>query len=297
MPTLPADFAFAPKVWSDHISAYFDKTLVAGAVALVDRTLTSAPGTTVNFPYFKAIGAAQKPSASESLTPDKLQDDSFSCTVYEVAKAVAVRKSALKSGAAEADRVTGEAQQQMARVIAEAVDADLITEMNTNGNYETGYTAADANGTGSVNRVLEGKIVAFGDKHEHATAIYMHSLVFLSIFGDTNAGFLKADATDPMFGRPGWQGRFLGMSVFITDQMPRVTDVGGKKTFATFIVKPNPYGIIVKADYDMDEDKDILAREHVFTATQWYGVKAFHGKVNAADKRIARLTFATSQNA
>lgn len=79
--TQSGDFAFSPKVWQEHISAYFDKKLVFGAYALQDNTLTAAPGETVNFPYFKAIGAAQEPAQDEGLAVDKLQDDSFSATV------------------------------------------------------------------------------------------------------------------------------------------------------------------------------------------------------------------------
>lgn len=295
--TLPADFAFAPKVWADHIAAYFDKLLVAGAMASVDRTLTSRPGTTVNFPYFKAIGAAQKPSAVESLTPDKMQDDSFSCTVSEVGKAVAIRDAAFMASAAEKEAIMAEAQRQIARVMAEQVDADLYTEMNSEGNYTSAFLSADATETLTVQRILRAKVNAFGDKHEHAVAIYMHSQHFLSAFSDTNQGFLKADATDPMYGRPGWQGRLLGMNVFITDQCPRLTDIGGKQVYASFIVKQNPYGILLKAEPSLEADRDILAREVVIASTQWYGVKAFHAKVNSADKRIARLDVVTELSA
>jgi hypothetical protein len=58
--TQATDFAFAPKVWQDHIMAYFDRKLVYGAFALRDDSLKAAPGLTQNFPYFKAIGDAEE---------------------------------------------------------------------------------------------------------------------------------------------------------------------------------------------------------------------------------------------
>src|ERR1035437_9121958 len=117
--TLPADFNFVPKVWSDHITAYWRKLLLFGQVAALDDTLKSKPGTTINFPFYLNIGPAEMPSADESLTPDKLQDDSFSATVHEAAKALAIRKAAFYASADEQDNIVSEAQKQIARVLAE----------------------------------------------------------------------------------------------------------------------------------------------------------------------------------
>ena len=58
-------------------------------------------------------------------------------------------------------------------------------------------------------------------------------------------------------------------------------------------MKPNAYGFLTKADPQMEMDRDILARERIFSATQWYAVKAFHKKTSADDKRIAKLSFVT----
>jgi len=45
----------------------------------------------------------------------------------------------------------------------------------------------------------------------------------------------------------------------------------------------------------MGHDNDLLNREHVFTMEQWAAVKSFHAKVSSDDKRICRMTFASSQ--
>ena len=37
--TESGDFLFDPKVWSDHVRAYFDRKLVYGAFAVRDNTL------------------------------------------------------------------------------------------------------------------------------------------------------------------------------------------------------------------------------------------------------------------
>jgi hypothetical protein len=79
------------------------------------------------------------------------------------------------------------------------------------------------------------------------------------------------------------------------DTVPKETDISGKDAYSAFIHKMNPYGIIIKQDMEMESDYDILAREWVFTGNEWYGVKSFHGKVAALDKRTARLTTTVSQ--
>ncbi len=294
MPSLPSDFSFEPKVWADHVDAYFDKKLVFGAFALQDRTLTGEPGTTQNFPYFKAIGEAEEPAADEALSVDKLEDDSFSVTIKEIGKAVGVRRAALRSSAAKKDRVFGQVQQQIGRVMAEKIDADLIAEINTSGNYIQGYTStAAATHKMSIEILLEGKIVAFGDKAEQAVVCFMHSIQYLDMMTNSTSGFLKADANDPWYNVPGFKGRIGGMALVVTDQVPAHATIDSNKAFECFICKPAAYGFMVAEDADMEYDYDMLNREHVFAGTQWYGVKGFHGKVNVLDRRIARLSVVT----
>ena len=62
MVTQTSNINFIPKVWSDHTEAYFRRKLILGSLAMMDNTLESSPGTTVNFPYFKLIGDAQSPA-------------------------------------------------------------------------------------------------------------------------------------------------------------------------------------------------------------------------------------------
>lgn len=297
--TQSSDFSFVPKVWQDHISAYFDKKLVFGAYALQDNTLTSAPGETVNFPYFKAISEAEEPSQDQGLAVDKLQDDSFSATVKEVGKAVGFKKKALRVSAARSERIFSEAQDQIARVHAEKIDADLITEINTSGNYVAGLVASTTGEVANVNNINTARIMGFGDKSDQAVAIFMHSAHLLSLLNDSTAGFLKADAMPEQsrMNVPGWMGKLLGMDVIVTDQVPRVTDISGKRSYACFIVKRNAYGFMTAENMDLEKDYDILHREWVLAATQWYAVKAFHAKIASNDYRIVRSEFCTTLSA
>ena len=287
--TQASDFAFAPKVWQDHIMAYFDRKLVYGAFALRDDSLTAQPGLTQNFPYFKKVGAVQEPAEDEGLAVDSLSDDSFNVTVKEVAKAVSVTKKALKSTASRQERVIQEIQEQIGRVMAEKVDADLYTEFSAN--YTSGYAATLAGDTMNIRTMNTGKIKAFGDKHKDSVVQFMHSFQFLDMMTDTTSGFLKADAVDPMFMVEGFEGRLAGMAIISVDTVAKNSggQVGGKDTYDSFIHKPNAYGFMVKQEMELESDYDILHRQWVFVGDQWYGVKSFHAKISADFKKTARL--------
>lgn len=292
MTTKSSDFVFEPKVWSDHIMAYFDKKLVYGAFALQnDQLKAEGSGLTVNFPYYKAISAAEEPGEDDSLTPDTLSDDSFNATVFEVGKAVAIKKKAFKKSADTVAGIVSEAQQQIARVFAEKVDAKLNTEITNSANYTSGYSASEAGHTMNIRTLLKAKIVAFGDKNEDAEVCFMHSLPYLDLMSDTTSGFLKADALDPLNAIKGYVGRVLNMGLVVVDSCPKNVggQVGGKDTYLTHFHKVNSYGIMWKQDMEMDEDKDVLARESLYAANQWYAVKSFHGKISADDKKCGAL--------
>ena len=302
--TLSTDVAFVPKVWSDHISAYFDRKMGLGQLALVDKTLQGKPGDTVHFPYFKSIGDAQEPTQTEGLEVEALQDDSFSVTVKEIGKAVGWKDKARRASAANPSGIKSngtqeaEAQSQIARVFAEKVDKDIITTINAGGASSAGYVATAAANTASINRLLESKIIGFGDKQDQAVAIAMHSLDFLALMTDSTAGFMKADANDPFYNAPGFMGRLLGNALFVLDSMPVVVGgIDGKRAYQHFIFKANAFGIYMAEDMAPEMDRDILHRETVVSATMWYGTLSLHAKASADDKRIVKGAFTTSLSA
>lgn len=279
--TLSTDFVFEPKVWKEHVSAYFRDKLVFGAIAMQDDTLTREPGETVNFPYFKKIGAAEEPAETAALTVDSLSDDSFSATVKEIGKAVGITKKAFKVSAARTESIIQQITSQIGRVHAEKVDDDLLAEFDALGNNEA-VTATVAGGA-NVRSINELKVTGFGDLHQDAMALQINSLDMLNLMNDTTTGLLKADATDPMISVPGFAGRLLGMAVFEADKVA---------AGACYIHKMDAYGFMIKQDMELESDYDILAREWVFTGNQWYAVKSFHAKIDAEDKKSIKGTFA-----
>ena len=293
--TVSTDFVFQPKVWKDHVSAYFDDKLLFGAIAMRDDSLVAQPGTTQNFPYFKQIGAVEEPLETDALAVDALSDDSFSATVKEVGKAVGVKKKAFKVSAANTERIIQEITSQMGRRHAEKIDDDLLTEFSGGGNYVQGFTATAAADTLNVRTVLKALVVGFGDHHEDAIAIQMHSKQLYDLMSDSTSGFLKADANDPMYSVPGFSGRLFGMAIFVSDKIPaNGSQIDSKDAYHAFIHKMDPYGILLKQDMEMESDYDLLNREWLFTSNQWYAVKSFHAKISALDYKTVRMTTTVS---
>lgn len=293
--TVAADFGFAPKVWQDHIMAYFDRKLVYGAFALRDDSLTAAPGLTQNFPYFQSIGAAQTPAEDEGLIVDNLTDNSFNVTVGEVSKAVGVSKKAFYVSAARTERVIQEVQEQIGRVMAEKVDQDLYTALSSS--YTTGYTApgnsSQTSPTGVMNvRTLNvGKILAFGDKHKDANVVFMHSLQFLDMMTDQTAGFLVANALDPMFLVEGFEGRLAGVAIISVDTVGKNTagQINSLNAYDSFVCKANAFGFMVKQEMEVESDYDMIHRQWVFAGDQWYGVKSFDQTISPLFKKTALI--------
>lgn len=296
--TQTGDVVFEPKVWNDHINAYFDRKMGIGQLALMDKTLEAeGSGETKNFPYFKAIGDAQEPAQDEGLEVEPLKDDSFSVTVKEIGKAVGWKDKSIKKSAASRAKQEAEAQSQIARVLAEKVDKDLITTINAGGASTPGYVATTAAETCSIAKLIESKITAFGDKSNDAVACAMHSHDYLRMLTNGDAGFLKADANDPFWNAPGFMGRIGGMALFVLDTMPAVVGgINGKKAWQHFIFKANPFGIYMKQEMLLEYDRDILHRENVVASTMWYGTLSLHAKVSPLDYRIAKGAFASSIN-
>jgi hypothetical protein len=280
--TESSDFLFEPKVWSDHIRAYFDQKLVYGAFAIRDNTLQAeGSGLTINFPYYSKIGAAEEPLETAALTPDALTDDSFNATVKEVGKAVSFTKKSFKKSADSMAGIMAEAQRQMARVHAEKVDGDLNTEITAVANIEDG-TPAVVPAKMSISVLNAARMTAFGDKFQEAEVCFMHSRVYLDMINDSGSGFLKADANDPMAWVEGFMGRFLGMAIVVVDTTPNGVDANAGTAageYLTHFHKADSYGLMMKQDIELDDDKDVLTREIVVTSNEWYAVKSFHKEI------------------
>ena len=292
------DVTFRPKVWQDTVHAYFDQKLGLGTLAKIDKTLTAAPGETVNFPYWKKLSAVEEPAEDDSLSVDKLTDDSFSVTIKEVGKAVGwTDKSKRVSAHSHTNETEDEAQKQLGQLYAEKVENDLISILSADNRFKAGTVGTTAAGKMNIRDLLVSKVICFGDKALEAKAVVMHSLDYANMLSDSTAGFLHANATMPMFGRPGFMGQILDMDLFVLDSVPQATDIDGKKAWHHFFLKQDAFGVYLAEELNLEKDRDILARQNVVASTMWYGVLNLHARIASTDYRIGRGAFSSGVNA
>lgn len=333
-------FGFVPQVEADRIMAYFKKKLIWGGLAWkVMRDFSQTQGETITFPYWKQIGPVEDADEDTELKVDSLGDASFAAVVKEIGKAVGITdKSKVVMGSTPAEW-SDEAHRQLGRVFAEKVDVDLRNEIAKPAAHkvartlDTSFSTTDTASQGASLPLIQSERLdikklwvactdAFGDRRDEIEAIVMHSQQYADIGVDSEAGFLKADANDPLFTMKGFRGRdFFGTAWIINDNVPPASDVvvsGSSSSEATYkafnvvLLKPKAYGFIVKKDAMVEYARNPLARTDFISSTQWYAVRHFHNVLQGArnqddlsdtteisqeDERIAFVPFATKLSA
>jgi hypothetical protein len=219
----------------------------------------------------------------------------FNVTVKEVSKAVGASKKGVQGvRCSHRARDSGDPRADRSRDGREDRPPTSIPS-SPRGNSVQGFAAAANTDTMTIRRLNQGKIVGFGDKNNQAVVCFMHSLQFMDLMNDSTAGFMNANANDPLFMVEGFQGRLLGMAIVTVDTVAKNTggQVGGKDTYDCWIHKANSYGFMVKQEMELEHDYDLLHRQWVFAGDQWYGVKSFDQTIDSLFKKTARLRLNT----
>ena len=328
--TMAANFTYVPQIAEGHISAYFRRELVIAKLAWRpgNNKFPSTPGNTITFPYWSKISAAADGVENVNVDIDNLGDASFTATAKEITKGVGITDTALKKMGATHAEWEAETHRQIARVLAEKVETDVWEELNKSASHDDlstdvaalslasafqgdkgANTTAYADQLCNIRKLSDGLTEAFGDKRGEAAAIILHSQHYKDIETDAQAGFLKADADDPMYKIPGFVGRaamFWGLPFFINDNVQdagdvRISDSGGAtqdyKTYNAVFLKKDAFGLMIKQMPKIEYDRNIRQRQDFMVATQWYAVRTFHKVISTDDVRAAYKRFATKKEA
>ena len=328
--TVRANFTFVPQIAESHISGYFRKHLVIAKLAWKpeNNKFPSTPGNQITFPYFSVIGAAEDGVENTDVVIDDLGDSSFTATAKEITKGVGITDTALKAMGCTHAEWEKQAHMQVARVLAEKVETDVWTELHKNTSHDTlpslvenisinsqfgtdkgAQNTAYQNQLCSIRGLAEGLTDAFGDKRTEAAAIILHSQHYKDLETDTQAGFLKADANDPLYKVRGFVGRaamFWGLPFFVNDNVEdagnvtitdSATTTQAFKTYNAVFLKKDAFGLMIKQMPKIEYDRNILKRQDFMVATQWYAVRSFHKVISTEDVRAGYRRFATKKQA
>lgn len=256
-----ATFTFENQVRADYTSYYFRKKLFWATLGRkVFTNFQTTPGNKVTIPFFKSMGAAEKPGEDDRLSVDSMGDRSIQAQVYEVAKAWGITDAGrYRKGSTESEW-EDEASAQAGRRLAESADSDALACLNNDGTNSidgqagntpkghdeidntanitltTAFTGAKGADTpafkamkSNVRALQSGFTSLFGDRANEAKTLIMHSRSYTDILLDGTTGLLNADAVSPA-GLPvtGYAGNFLGKNTYMIDNISK-----GKKITVT----------------------------------------------------------------
>lgn len=112
-----------PQVLTDMISANLPKAIRFSAIAPIDTTLESRPGSTVTVPRYEYIGDAKDVAEGASIDYAQLKTSTDTFTVKKAGIGVKLTDEAVLSGYGDP---IGEAQKQITMSIASKIDNDIV---------------------------------------------------------------------------------------------------------------------------------------------------------------------------
>lgn len=258
-----------PEVYADLAQATFSGKVKVLGSALVkeDNTLTGTPGSTITFPKWGALGELQDLTKGVAMTPVQMEQTSNTATIKEAGKAVYIDdadKLTILGGEGGAE---SEAIRQFGVLAARKVDGDLITEALANAGHTVTVSGGGTVAPLSWDALVDG-FAEYGDEFEPEdfAGIYINSAQMAQVFKDQ--AFIKAaDVGDNSIVRRGVIGLLGGIPVYVTN---RVT------VNKVLIGKNQSLGALYKRRPQVEQDRDILKRQDVYTTNVHYAVKAIN---------------------
>jgi len=270
-----ASAMIVPEVWGDMAQAQFTGAVrVGGSSAVIeDSTLEGAPGDTIHFPKWGALGELDTLTETTAMTPVAMSTSDATATIKEVGKAVEITDKARLTSLGDPE---AEARRQFGILAARRVDADLIAQAQADETAQGGGTpyAFTTAATKTKFTWLDAMVPAigqFGDEWEPSdfAGLYINSVQLGEAMADPQFVDASKLGSGESAAVTGSIGRIGGVSVFVTN---RVT--AGK----FLLMKTGSLGLLYKRRPLVESDRDILARSNVITTTLHYAVKRLSDK-------------------
>lgn len=275
MPQTTAAAMIVPEVWGDMAQAAFlGKVRVAGSSAVIeDNTLQGAPGDTIHFPKWGALGELDDLTETTPLATTAMTTSSAEAVIKEAGKAVEITDRARLTSLGDPE---AEARRQFGVLAARKVDAALIAQAQADetaagGGQPFKFTTAAGKTKFSWLDAMVPAIGQFGDEWEpnDFAGIFINSVQLGEAMADSQ--FIDASklGSGESAAATGSIGRIGGVSVFVTNRV-----AAGK----FLLLKTGALGLLYKRRPLVESDRDILARSTVVTTTMHYAVKRLNDR-------------------
>lgn len=243
-----------PQVVADFIDEKLTDKMVFAPLADVDTLLEGRPGSTVLMPQWSYIGAASTVNENEAISLTSMNQTWASVQIHKIAKGTEFTDEAALSGAGD---IASEAGYQLVLAIADGLDKELLTVLESIGadmtqSYASGSLFADA-----VNDALE----KFGEDIDDGAKVLLVSPADATSLRKASDWLPASEiAADRMV--RGAIGEIYGCQVIITNRLRSKSEA--------FIVKPGALRLFLKRDTLVETARDIVYKRTTATADKHF---------------------------
>lgn len=241
-----------PEVIGRRLEAKLTKAMKFAPLAQVDTTLVGRPGDTLSFPAWTYIGKATVTAEGQPITINQLTASTTPVTVKKVGNGVELTDEAVLSGYGDP---VGEATNQLAVSVADALDDELVAVLN--GNTSNTHTVA-ATGTVDADDIADA-LVNFGEDIDGEKVVLVNPADYKVL--RKSQSWLPASEIAAEILVKGAVGEVAGCQVIVTERLAAGT---------AHIVKPGAVAIILKRDTMIESDRDIINKSTVMTVDKHF---------------------------
>ncbi|TYS91902.1 N4-gp56 family major capsid protein [Rossellomorea aquimaris] len=256
-----------PEVMADMISAQLPNLIRFAPLARVNNELAGRPGDTVTVPKWGYIGDAADIAEGESIPLDQMSTSTDTFSIKKAGKGVEITDEAALSGYGDP---IGEAQRQLGLAIANKVDNDALTALQS-----AVLTYATAAGGKLDVATVDAAQQVFGDEELGSMVLIANPKDAAVLREDAAGQWARASELGDAILQNGTFGEVLGAQVVRSNKLAE-----GE----AYLVKQGALAIYMKRGVMVESDRDIVNKTTVITADEHYGVHL------ADDSKAVKIT-------
>ena len=244
---------FNPQVVADIINTKLTDKMAFAPLAKIDYSLQGRAGNTVTLPYYNFIGTASQVSEGYDIGIRKLIQSNTPVTIVKYGVAVQLTDEAVLSGYGDP---IGEATDQIALSIADALDNALLAALAGNTASENNYATSDST-TALAPADIPLALAKFGEDMEGEKALLVPPEFYAQLVG---SNWIPASEIAANVRIRGAVGMAYGCQVIVTNRLASTGDL--------YIVKPGALAVFMKRDTMIESDRDILNQSTVLAGSK-----------------------------
>lgn len=244
---------FNPEVVADIINNKLTDKMTFAPLAKIDYTLEGRAGSIVKLPYYNYIGAASTVSEGYDIGIRQVTQSTVSVAITKYGVAVQMTDEAVLSGFGDP---IGEATDQIAMSIADALDNALLAALSANTASEQNYSTS-----GSTVALAPSDIplalAKYGEDMEGEKALIVTPDFYAQL---VSQNWIPASEIAANVRIRGAVGMAYGCQVIVTNRLVTSGNL--------YIVKPNTLAVFMKRDTLIEADRDILNQSTVLAGSK-----------------------------